>query len=813
VFRETKLRLLLILLCLAPQGARAQQAASTGQLHVTVTGPNGELIPAVLVQLEQNGTPVSQERTTPTGDAILRRVAPGTYKLVIQKQGYYTATVETVEILAGQTLPVDVRMEPVREYRTEIEVTAKPSPIDPEQVASTQTVTAEEIAIIPYPTTRDYRNVLPYMPGVIADTSGQIHVAGSETQQVQDYMDGFEVSQPAGGALAVRVNPDSLRKIDVLSTRYAALYGKGSGGLTDLAIQDADNHLRFNATDFIPTVQNVKGIQFNNWTPRAYVSGPIVRDKAWFTLSHEGENDHNIVKQLPDGADTNTVWRTSDLARLRFNPTPGNVLTLSALVNLFESKHSGISPFDPISVSTNVHAPLFVLTAKDQLTIAQSTLLEFGAGIHRNQVSSFPQGFANYVFTPTGRTGNFFETNGSTSYRTQGFSNLYLKPLKHFGTHQLTLGGRVDRVELRQILFRVPTQFVDQNNALLRQVTFQNAPAFSLSTLESSAYLQDRWSPYERLLIEAGGRWDRDSYLHQNMFSPRLAGTYLVRPATETKLSAGVGIYYDRTNLSVISQSVQGSLTDQFFAPQPQIISTSFIVDPSRLTMPRFVNWSIGIESRLPAKIYVHLEYLSRHGKHGWAYEQQPNGSFLLETNRQDRYDGVQITARKEFKRGYPFLISYTRSHARSNQTLDFTLDNFVVGPQFAGPLLWDAPNQMTAWGSFPLFWKLKKFDIAYSTIWRTGFPFFTVDQTGRLVSGTGQFRFPDFFTLNVAVERKFNFKGYRWAARIGLDDITDRQNASGVDNNVNSPTFLAFFGQTHRTLNGRIRFLGRASK
>jgi hypothetical protein len=30
------------------------------------------------------------------------------------------------------------------------------------------------------------------------------------------------------------------------------------------------------------------------------------------------------------------------------------------------------------------------------------------------------------------------------------------------------------------------------------------------------------------------------------------------------------------------------------------------------------------------------------------------------------------------------------------------------------------------------------------------------------------------------------------------------------VDNNVNSPTFLTFFGSGHRTLNGRIRFLGK---
>jgi hypothetical protein len=77
-------------------------------------------------------------------------------------------------------------------------------------------------------------------------------------------------------------------------------------------------------------------------------------------------------------------------------------------------------------------------------------------------------------------------------------------------------------------------------------------------------------------------------------------------------------------------------------------------------------------------------------------------------------------------------------------------------------------------------------------------------------VEGPTEHRFPEFFTLNPAIERKFNFHGYRWSARVGIDNITNSQNPNSVDNNVNSPTFLTFFGQGRRTLNGRIRFLGR---
>ena len=783
---------------------------SPGQLQVTVMDQNGQPLALVIVIVQQDDKTVAQERTTASGSVALRKLAPGTYKVLIQKQGFYSAAVQKVEIASGQQMPLEVRLQPVREYREEIEVTAQPSPIDPEESSSSQSVTAADISNIPYSSTRDYRNVLPYIPGVIADSGGQIHVVGASTQEVQDYLDGFEVSQPAGGALGLRLNPDSLRKVDVRSSRYSAQFGKGSGGLLDLQVQDGDNRFRMNATDFVPTFQNVKGIQLNNWTPRAYVSGPLVRDKIWFDLSHEGETDYNVVKELPDGADTNRVWRIADLGRLRMNLTPGNVLTASTLLNVQDSRDSGISPFDPISVSTNNHSYLYLLGLKDQITVARDTLMEFGVALHRSQTSSLPQGELPYVLGVTDRAGNFYMTNRNHSTRTQGFGNLFLRPWKFAGTHQFTVGGRADRVVYQGDIQRGPLEFLDANNALLREITFSPTPGFGLSTTESSAFVQDRWIPVQRLLIEPGVRWDHDSFIQRNFVSPRIAATVLADLKSETKISAGVGIYYDRTNLALVSNAVQGTRTNTFFAPVAQTFTDTFTVNPLQLAMPRYTNWSVAIDRRLPAKVYARLEYISRHGQHGWAYEGQPGSGFTLQSDRQDRYDAAQLTVRKELKRGYPMLIAYTRSKTTSNRTVDFSIDAFLEGNQASGALPWDAPNQMTAWGSYPLFWKLRKFDFAWSMIWHSGFPFVTVDQFGTILSGPGQFRLPDFFTADPAIERKFTYRGYRWAARVGIDNVTGRLNPFFVDNNVNSPTFLTFFGTVHRTLNGRIRFLGK---
>jgi hypothetical protein len=782
----------------------------SGQVQVTIMDQNGLALGQVVVIVQQNGKTVAQVQTTPTGIAVLRQLAPGTYKLLVEKQGFYTTVVPNLVIVSAQTSPVEVRLQPVRDYKEEIEVTAQVSPIDPDEVANSNTITAADVSNIPYPTARDYRNVLPYIPGVIGDR-GQIHIVGANTQAVQDYLDGFEVSQPASGALSLRVNPDSLSKVDVRSSRYSAQFGKGSGGLVDLQLQDGDNKFRVNVTDLLPTFQNVKGIQVNNWTPRGYFSGPLVRDKVWFDVSHEGETDYNVVKELPDGADTNTIWRIDDLARLRMNLAPGNVLSASALLNMQDSQNGGLSPFDPISVSQNAHNYLYILGLKDQIRISGATMLEIGTSFHRNKGSLFPMGDQPYVLGPDGRSGNYWVTNENISSRAQAFANLFLQPWKWMGTHQFTIGGRGDRVFYEAQNHRGPVLFVDANTTVLRQVTFSNPPGFGLSTVETTAYVQDRWTPFQRVIIEPGVRWDHDSYLQRDFISPRIGGTMLVSAASETKISAGIGIYYDRTNLALASNGSQGERTDEFFSPEAVTFQAAFVVNPQLLTLPRYTNWSVAIERRLPGKVYARLEYISRHGEHGWSYEPEPGNIFQLSDNKSDRFDGAQITLRKELKRGYPVQVSYMRSRATSNQTVDFAIDALLLGNQAGGALPWDAPNQVNAWGTYPLPWKFKKFDMSASTIWHTGFPFVTINQFGQIVSGPGQFRFPDFFTLNLALERKFIFKSYRWAARLAVDNITNQSNPFVVDNNVNSPTFLAFFGTDHRTLSARLRFLGRA--
>ncbi|HEY6347889.1 MAG TPA: carboxypeptidase regulatory-like domain-containing protein [Candidatus Angelobacter sp.] len=787
-------------------------AAQVATITINVTDQNGGVLPGAVVTLIRDGGTLSVAETDFSGKAAFSP-APGTFVLQAEKKGFYTAKSDPVTVTAGQTTEVQVKLQQYQQFSEQVEVLGQPSPIDVQQTTTSQQITGDEISGIPYPTTRDYRNVLPFIPGVIQDFFGQPHIAGGMTQQTQSYLDGFEMSQPAAGALIMRVSPDSIQHIEVDTSRYSAQYGKGSAGVLALDTQSADNKLRFSFVDFIPTVQNVKGLNFNNWTPRGSFSGPIIKDKLWFYISHESEDDLNIIKQQPSGADTNPVWRTDDLLKFQFSPNARNTLSVFALLNNLDSDRNGISAFVPAATSVDTEQTNLLTGIKDDFLVTRDFLLDFGFGVQRFHGSDQPLSTAPFVITPTVESGGFFEFDDSRSSRTQGFANLFLPPVHWHGRHEFKVGVQSDELHDSPFFIRNTASVVDADGVLTRQTTFQNVPSFDQGLTEASAYLQDRWNMSDRMVVEGGMRFDHDSFVRDVLVSPRLGGTFMLQQSSETKISAGVGIYYDRTSLDVVTRPLQGARTDFFFNPNGTLeqppISTSFTVNRAGLQSPRFLNWSVGLERKLPWRIYGRLDYVNRTGTHG--FEFNPLGqteNFLLTNSRQDRYRAISITLRKDLKSGYPLFLAYTRSAAHSNATLDFSVDFLEFGPQVAGPQFFDAPNQLVSWGWFPTgFWKL---DFAYSLIWRTGFPFLAVNNQQATVPGAGFFRFPNFVTLNPAIERKFTLHHYQFAVRLGIDNITNNQNPSSVINNIQSSQFLTFSGAGHRTLNARIRLLGR---
>ena len=792
-------------LCFVAANAQTQPV----KVLIKVVDETGVAVANARIVLEQSATQtLVRAETDAAGQYEFNVSNAGSYQLKIEKEGFYAST---TDVRIGEASTLEVTIYHQQEIAETVDVYDSPPAIDPGRTANAQVVTSREILTVPYPSTRDFRKALPLIPGVLADATDQIHLGGSATYQVFDQLDDFNIRHPATGLLEMRISPDALRLIEAQSSRASAQYGKGSGGTLSLVSGMGDDRYRFSATNFIPSLQNRKGLHFNEWTPRATFSGPVLKKKAWFFDGVGGTYTLTIVPELPDGADRATSWRVDNLLKGQVNLTERNILTASLLSNNFHSANNGLSRFEPQETTTNLGGHAYLATVKDQLYPSNGALFEIGFAVNEFHDNEQPRGSLPYRVSPEGTSGDFFRTSDSDARRFQWIANLTL-PLAHWrGTHEIKFGTDLDRISYEQSAVRNPIFIVRENGTLSRLSTFVGGASFSRRNFESSVYGQDRWSISKRLLLESGLRVDRDTIIRRTSVAPRVAATYVVTHDGDMKLSSGVGLYHDATNLFLITQPLAGQRLDQFYTsngttPLGPPLLTSFEVDEQSLRVPRYLNWSVELENKLPAQIYLQTEFLQKRGHNVFAYFEANNG-FQLRNDRQDRYEAFQVTLRHAFRRNYAVLAAYTRSRAHSNAVLERNIDNPVFGAQGAGPLPWDAPNHFISWGWTPL---VKKFDFLYSLDWRSGFPFSTVDQQQRLVGDLNSLRFPDFFTLNTHLERRFTLFSYILALRAGFNNVTNRENPTVVNNNVDSPQFLTFGGSEHRVFTGRIRFIGR---
>ena len=832
------MRALLLIVLLSTAAAQSAPVPT-----ITVTDENGVAVPSARVILQSPPQPAVRCQTDFAGRCPFPSLSAGQYELRVEKEGFYALVQSDVEIAPASAIEVAISHQ--QEVREVVTVHESPPAIDPAQISAQETISGLDVINIVYPATNDYRNVLNFIPGVVQDQNGQPHLAGAQTYQTVTLLDGFNVTQPANGELIVRVSTDAFRSIQVEPSREPAEAGKGSGGLLRLNTGIGDDHFRFIATDFTPSIQNKHGWRFDQFLPHFTFSGPIEKGRVWFYNAFDGEYDNTIYIELPVGADNDHLLRIGNLTKLQANLTSRNILTTSFLVNSLHDRYEFLSPQSPQLSNPKDVESAYIASIKDQHYFAGGQLLETGLAFDEYTLHMTPYGTLPFTVNPNTTGGSYYLSEETHARRWQSLSNLFLPPRQWHGRHDFKFGVDLDRITYDAAFARQPISFLtaaqtslpagvtclnapqDATFPCTRYSTFTSAPLHQQFNAEVSAYAEDRWLLTDRLLIEPGVRLDWDEIARHAEISPRLAGTYVLDNSGNTKLSAGVGLVYDATPIYLIARPYAGTRQDIFYSipnstctPPNCVattgpITTTFDANTSTLQFPRFLNWSLGLEKKLPAAIYLKAEFLDRRGSRGFVYNSASStaGNFLLQNTRDDHYTALQLTLRHNFRESYMLMGSYTRSSARSNQALDFNVDNPILSSQQPGPYSWDTPNRFLSWGYFPLFKMpiIHQLELAYSTEARTGFPFNLYTDQQQLLGKPGVDRFPDYFSLNLQLEKRFHLFGYYWALRGGFDNITGHANPYVVNSVIDpthlQPTFAALQG---RAFTSRIRLLGR---
>jgi TonB dependent receptor len=792
--------------------------AAQPRVVLTVSDENGLAVSGAQVTVSEPGGEELQLQTDYAGRCAYRLHQNAPYRLQVEKPGFYRSVESGADPYLEEVSVVLMHEQLVRQ---EVNVVASEVGIDPEQTAQKNTMNTPEIVNIPYPTSRDIRNLLPFNPGVVQDTSGQIHIAGSETYATLDLLDGFDLRSPVSGTLAMRVSADAVRSIDTETTRYPVEFGKTTGGVVAFYTGMGDNKFRFNATNFIPSFHDVNGIRFDKFVPRFTFSGPIVRNRAWFFDGLETEYDDIYIRELPQGSNTNHLIRGSNLIKAQVNLTPANILSGGFLFNDYHSPYDGLSSLTPQQSTTKRDTVTWLSYVRDQHSFRNGALLDTGFGFVRFRDGYEPHGDAPYELTPELSQGSYFENQLSHSRRPEMTATLYLPPRYWFGRHDLKAGIDLEYVSFEEAVWRASVSYLRENGTLLRRSIFPEYKPFTRHNLEAGGYIQDRWLALNGLMIEPGLRFDWDEIVRRPLFSPRLAVVYAPGSEGKTKLSAGVGLYYEHTQLEYLARALAGLRYDTYYAadgvtPVSGSLETLFVANDGSLHQTRAINWSIGVERELPGKIYAGANFTQKRISDSFVYANQSgseslSGVYLLTNERRDHYYGVEFDARHAFSNGYSLFASYTRSSARTNAALDYMAAVSLLGPQQAGPLAWDTPNRLISWGWLPLLLPKfrKSWDFVYTLDWHSGFPFTAVNANRQVVGVAGSYRFPDYVAFSPGLEWRFHLHGAYFGLRGVLENASDSRNPGVVNNVVDSPAFGTFSEFQGRAVTARLRLIG----
>jgi len=764
-------------------------------------------------------------QTDPTGAFTLTLPAPGDFLVSIAREGYYALKDRTVHVEGPQEITLVINS--VREVFQSENVHEETSPVDVGQAQSQERLSGTEVNDMPYANSHSLRNSLQLMPGVIQDAGGILHVNGSSENQVNYLLNGFNITNPISGQFQTLLAVEGVRSVDLSSGRSSPSLGKGTAGALAVNTESGTDKFHWTSTDFIPGLNIQHGLHLGNWYPRVGVSGPIVHGRAWFSDTVESEYSESVVTALPSGQDTRSGWAGSNLLHAQVNLTPSNILFADFLGNVDNEGRVGLGALNPVSTTSNLHSHEYFASVKDQKYFGHGSLIEFGYAHTDFFQAQSPQGENLYIISPEGFTGNSFLKDTQAATRDQGLVQAYLPKFKLAGSHQIEVGTDVDWLHYTGDFTRTGYQVLGLSGQLLSETLFPLAARFQVADTELSAYVLDTWRVSKRIQFNLGIREDWDRRIASTAWSPRAAFSW--SPFARTRISGGYSITHDAVTLGMLGAPFDQTAITTIYNPDGTASGpsapTTFAIGNSGLVLPRAANWTLDGDHQLFTHVYLKAKYLRRRGTDGFAFvntlapDAPPSllplpgttaaGVYQLTNLRRDDYDSIAVSVRQTFSGQYEWMAAYTHSRALSNSVLDpNTAQPLQVLPDFV-PMPWDAPNRILGWAYMPLPWK--NWAISGLADMRTGFPFSVRDETGVIVGAVDSYRYGIHFDLNLAIERMVTLRGYRFALRGGMDNVTNQSNATAVNNVTGAPQFLQFLGDEGRHFVVRIRFFGRA--
>ncbi|MGB9204878.1 MAG: TonB-dependent receptor, partial [Terriglobales bacterium] len=313
-----KLRLLVVFILLSATLLVGQ--TFRGTVLGTVTDPSGAVVAGATVKVKNLGTGL--ERTTVTssdGSYSVPELPIGSYSVTVTQTGFKTFVTTGVAVDVATERRVDAALK-TGAVTTQVEVSAEDLPM----VETTSNelggvITSEAVADMPV-NGRDYTKLIYLNPGVagspdqISDSPGsfgEFSMNGARGRSNNYLLDGTDMNDgyrndPAINQAGVFGTPSTILPIDAVNevnvlSNFEPEYGRNAGAVVNIVTKSGANKIHGTAGEYFRNSAldarnyfnpvGTRKAPFHNNQYGASIGGPIIKDKTFFYIDYEGQQE------------------------------------------------------------------------------------------------------------------------------------------------------------------------------------------------------------------------------------------------------------------------------------------------------------------------------------------------------------------------------------------------------------------------------------------------------------------------------------------------------------------------------------------
>jgi hypothetical protein len=333
-------------ICVTAIPVFAQNSALVG----TVRDAQQAVIPGAKVVLKNNDTGIELTgNSDEMGSYEFPTVRPGTYSLIVSKEGFRSFMQGPLVLAVGQRDRADAILQ-VGDTAVAINVEALSPTVQTESSAMGDVVDNKKIVDIPL-NGRFFLDLALLTAGTVVPSSNNrtflaapsgigisgINASGTREDSTNYLFDGINLSDMVQNQITFQPNIDSIQEFKVQTNAFSAEYGRNAGIIINAISKQGSNSLHGSAWEF---VRNEK-LDAKNFFDRANqpippfkrniygysIGGPIFKNKTFFFTSYEGRQGREVTTlnaQVPTDAERATVTNPAIQKILGIVPQPNS---------------------------------------------------------------------------------------------------------------------------------------------------------------------------------------------------------------------------------------------------------------------------------------------------------------------------------------------------------------------------------------------------------------------------------------------------------------------------------------------------------